>query len=226
MNRNNPFDKYKISKSSTNKVVLNLYLDSFSIEKVRLQAAKYDKSLPMAQRSVSCYLEFEEAVTLAEDCRSGRIFEKVMKAGDKGYIISRGGSTKSKRYDNHIESRIIKLTMSGDKLFVNLSLGKGKTSDTGAIMPDGKPDVMIGVPVEPAKFRSAMIMVDRHIQAYLVSLTNKLVKESIAEREAGKNTEEELEDAPSEGTVISLEEDGSGEEDGPVEVTAEDEDTF
>ena len=219
MNRNNPFDKYKISKSSTNKVVLNLYLDSFSIEKVRLQAAKYDKSLPMA-RSVSCYLEFEEAVTLAEDCRSGRIFEKVMKAGDKGYIISRGGSTKSKRYDNHIESRTIKLTMAGDKLFVNLSLGKGKTSDTGAIMPDGKPDVMIGVPVEPAKFRSAMIMVDRHIQAYLVSLTNKLVKESIAEREAGKNTEEELEDAPSEGTVISL------EEDGPVEVTAEDEDTF
>ena len=101
-----------------------------------------------------------------------------------------------------------------------------QTSENNMSFVASKPDVMIGVPVEPAKFRSAMIMVDRHIQAYLVSLTNKLVKESIAEREAGKNTEEELEDAPSEGTVISLEEDGSVEEDGPVEVTAEDEDTF
>lgn len=202
MDRSNKFNKYKIYQASTNKVGLNVYMDSFGIEKVRLQAQLYDKSLPKDKRSVSCYMNFEEFGVLKADCDSGRIFKKIQDAGDYGYILSRGGTTKSKVYENGIESRIITLKLKNDKLFMNLSRGQGKKSSTGAIMPDGKPDLVIGVPLDPAVFRALLIESCLNIQAYRSMLIPKLVAEAQAERENG-TMNSDLEDAPSEGTIIT-----------------------
>lgn len=209
MNRQNSFEKYKIYATSTNKMALNAYMDSFGIEKVRIQAMLYDKTLPKEQRSVTCYMNFSDFATLNADCESGRIFKKIQEAGNTGYVLSRGGSTKSKQYEGGVESRIITLNLAGEKLFFNMSRGKGKTSNTGAIMPDGKPDVKIGFPLEPATFRTLIMEISKYIDAYRSYLVPKLVAEAIAERDNG-TLNKELEDAPSEGTVIT-ETDGTDE---------------
>ena len=207
MNRNkSKFDKYKVTTMSTKTACVNVYMDSFPIEKVRFQAMLYDKSLPKEQRSINCYLDFEEMACLAEDCKSGRIFKKIQEAGKGGLVISRGGSTKSKKYEGGIESRIISLGMTGEgdnaKVYVNLASGKGKTNATGLIMPDGAPDVKISVGLTPAAFRGKMLLANEEKCAYLAHMVNALVREAIAERENGTlNTE--LEDGPSEGTIIT-----------------------
>ena len=103
------------------------------------------------------------------------------------------GSKSSKNYDGAPESRILSFGLStngkGEKtVFVNMSRGKGKLTDTGAIQPDGAPDIKIGVPMSVDKFRSVMIYTYDWIKAYLAKFTNNLVKEAEAERLARKNS--------------------------------------
>lgn len=175
MNRKDSFEKNKITKASTNKVVCNVYFDSFGIEKVRFQNANYND-----KTSIDCYLDFEEVALLASDAQSGRII-KQLDAGQK--TISMGGSKSSKNYDGKPESRVLSLGKSGDKIFINMSRGKGKLSETGAIMPDGAPDLKISVGMEVDKFRSMMIYTHDCVNAYLAHLINKLYKEAAAERD-------------------------------------------
>ena len=187
MNRNDSFEKIKITKASTNKVVLNVYFDAFGIEKVRFQNANYnDKS------SIDCYLGFEDVALIATDAASGRLIKK-LEAGEKVQFMT--GSKSSKNYDGAPESRILSFGLStngkGEKtVFVNMSRGKGKLTDTGAIQPDGAPDIKIGVPMSVDKFRSVMIYTYDWIKAYLARFTNNLVKEAEAERLARKNSNE------------------------------------
>ena len=183
MNRTtDKFEKAKITKASTNKVVTNVYFDSFGIEKVRFQNANYaDK------KSIDCYLDFEEVALLAADAASGRII-KELENGQK--TISMGGSKSSKNYDGAPESRIFSLGKSGDKIFINMSRGKGKLTDTGAIAPDGAPDLKIGVSMPIEKFRSLMIYTNNWIQAYLTPFVNKLVKEVEEDRKNYKASNE------------------------------------
>ena len=174
MNRTDKFEKNKITKASTNKVVTNVYLDSFGIEKVRFQNANYaDKT------SIDCYLDFEEVALLATDAASGRLI-KELEAGQK--TVSMGGSKSSKNYDGAPESRIFSLGKSGDKIFINMSRGKGKITDTGAIAPDGAPDLKIGVSMTVDKFRSLMIYTHDCVNAYLAHMINALVKQSEEDR--------------------------------------------
>ena len=72
MNRKDSFEKNKITKASTNKVVCNVYLDSFGIEKVRFQNANYSE-----KTSIDCYLDFEEIALLDADVKSGRLIKQL-----------------------------------------------------------------------------------------------------------------------------------------------------
>lgn len=174
MNRNDNFERAKITKASTNKVVCNVYFDAFEIEKVRFQNASYaDK------KSISCYLDFEDVALLAADAQSGRLI-KELDAGQK--TISIGGSKSSKNYDGKPESRIMSLGKSGDKIFINMSVGRGKLSDTGAIMPDGTPDTKISVGMSIEKFRSMMIYTHDCVCGYLPHMVNKIVKQCNEDR--------------------------------------------
>lgn len=174
MNRNDNFEKSKITKASTNKVACNVYYDSFGIEKVRFQNFNYtDKT------SIDCYLDFEEVALLATDAASGRLI-KELEAGQK--TISMGGSKKSKNYDGKPESRIFSLGRSGDKIFVNMLRGKGKITETGAIAPDGAPDLKIGVSMSIDKFRSMMIFTNQAVCGYLPHMVNAIVRQCEEDR--------------------------------------------
>lgn len=183
MNRQNSFEKSKIAKASTNKVVCNIYLDSFGIEKVRFQNANYD-----TKESINGYLDFEDIALLAQDAASGRLIKQL----DEGPInLSIGGSKSSTIYDGAPESRIISLGKSGDKIFFNMSRGKGKLGDNGQIIPDGKPDLKIGVPMEISKFRSMMIYTHDCVNAYLCKMITKLAAEAQEERKKGWKQDEQ-----------------------------------
>lgn len=174
MNRKNNFEKSKITKASTNKVVTNVYYDSFGIEKVRFQNANYtDKT------SIDYYLDFEEVALLAADAASGRLI-KELDAGQK--TISMGGTKSSKNYNGAPESRIFALGKSGDKIFINISRGKGKITETGAIAPDGSPDLKIGVSMTIDKFRSLMIFTHDAVNAYLAHMVNAIVRQCEEDR--------------------------------------------
>ena len=174
MNRNDNFEKSKITKASTNKVVCNVYYDAFGIEKVRFQNANYaDKT------SIDCYLDFEEVALLAADAASGRLI-KELEAGQK--TISMGGSKSSKFFDGKPESRIFSLGKSGDKIFINLSRGKGKLTETGAIAPDGAPSTKIGVSMSIDKFCSMIIYTNQCVCGYLPHMVNAIVRQCEEDR--------------------------------------------
>lgn len=177
------FEKIKIAKASTNKVVCNMYYDAFNLQKVRIQNANYEK-----KESIDFYLTFEELALLATDAASGRIFKK-LEAGQKDSYTFMKGSKSSKNYDGAPESRILSIGLStksnGDKtVFVNMSRGKGKCTETGAITPAGEPDVKIGVPMSVDKFRSLLIIADKWVTAYIAGNVNQLVGEAQKERDA------------------------------------------
>lgn len=180
MNRQDKFEKSKITKASTNKVVCNVYYDAFGIEKVRFQNVTYND-----KTSIDCYLDFEEVALLATDAASGRLI-KELEAGQK--TISMGGTKHSKNYDGNPESRILSLGKSGDKIFINMSRGKGKLTETGAISPDGAPDLKISVGMTIEKFRSMMIFTNQAICGYLPHMVNSIVRQCEEDRKNANNT--------------------------------------
>ena len=170
------FELSKITKASTKTAALNFYMDSFGIEKVRVEAALYDTNKPKEERSITAYIEFEELAVLAADATSGRLLKKISEAGKTGYRLGYKGSTSSKTYGGKPESRYISFGMNGNSIFVNLVRCQGVLTSTGGIAPDENrdksKDLKIGVPVSIEKFRSILIYSYDFVQAYLVGYTN------------------------------------------------------
>lgn len=173
MNRNDQFERFKITKASTNKVVTNVYMDSFPIEKVRFQNVQYE-----SKASIDVYLDFPQVALLAADAASGRLFKQIDAAGKNGYTVQMAGTKSSKNYGGRPESRILSLGISGDKIFINMSAGPGKLSSTGAIMPDGPQDRKISVGMTIDDFRKMMVYTHDCVNAYLASMIPQLVFES------------------------------------------------
>lgn len=180
MDQKNDFEKMKLTKASTNKVACNIYLDSFGIDKVRIQNFEYD-----SKKFIDCYLDFEELALIATDCMTGRLI-KELESGQK--VLGMKGSKSSPNYNGAPESRVLSLGKSGDKIFINMTRGKGKLGDKGQIMPDGQPDLKIGVPVPVDKFRSMMIYAYDGVKAYLAHSINQTYREvSEAKKQAAAN---------------------------------------
>jgi hypothetical protein len=70
-----------------------------------------------------------------------------------------------------------------------MSVGKGKLSDTGAIMPDGKPDDKISVGMSVEDFRAKMIYTHDCVNAYLAHMVNKIVKQCNEDRKTAASEE-------------------------------------
>lgn len=182
MKREDAFEKYKVTKVSTQKVVCNVYMDSFGIEKVRIQNFVYD-----SKESAEVYLDFSTVARLAIDAASGRLIKKIEEA-ERQYDVYIGGRAKGD--DGKPLSRRMFLKKSGDKIFINITEGPGKLSDTGAILPAGEPTVKIGVPVTIEDFREMLFYTHDCVNAYLVSMVGKLVDQCEAERQAAKDAKE------------------------------------
>lgn len=173
MNRNDSFERFKVTKVSTNKVVTNVYMDAFPIEKVRFQNAQYE-----TKTSLDVYLDFSQVALLATDAASGRLVKQLEATPDHKLTIQMAGTAKSKNYNGQPESRILSLGMAGDKIFVNMSAGPGKLSSTGAIMPNGAPDRKVSVGMTIDDFRRMMVYTHDCVNAYLASMIPQLVFES------------------------------------------------
>lgn len=173
MNRNDQYERFKITKVSTNKVVTNVYMDAFPIEKVRFQNAQYE-----TKQSLDVYIDFAQVALLANDAASGRLFKMIEASNNHQMTIHMAGTKSSKNYNGRPESRILSLGMSGDKIFINMSAGPGKLSSTGAIMPDGPQDRKISVGMTTDDFRRMMIYTHDCVNAYLASMIPQLVFES------------------------------------------------
>ena len=172
MKRNNEFNKYKIMNISTNKTVLNVYMDSFEIEKVRFNNANYE-----TKEQINCYLDFPLLARLNSDVNNGRLFKQIQEQSNHQLTISMGGSASSKDYNGEPESRILSIGMLNNNIFVNMSKGKGKLNKTGLIMPDGSPTIKISVSMTIDDFRSLIIYTHDCVNAFLVKHINQLYSE-------------------------------------------------
>ena len=148
-----------------------MYCDSFAIEKVRIKNSEYGGE----KNSIECYLDFSEIALLSADCLSGRLFKELATTKK---VVSRGGSKSSKNYNGAPESRIMALGMVENKIFINMSTGRGRLSDTGAILPDGAPDKTVNVGMDADTFRAMIYYTHDCVNAYLASFINRLVKDS------------------------------------------------
>lgn len=176
MNRSDKFEKYKITKVSTDKVCTNVYMDSFGIEKVRFQNASYADG-----KSIDCYLDFDTIALLAEDASTGRLINKIEKS-DKPITITMGGTKSSKTYDGAPESRIMSIGKRGDTIFVNMVSGLGTISNKGLIVPTSQIDKKISVAMSVDDFRKMLIFTRDCVNAYLTNLITNLVFEAEQDR--------------------------------------------
>ena len=182
-------------------------LDSaFEIGKIMLAFKEYDLSKPQGQRfvnEVTIYMDITEFETLAHDIkiryidREAKKARELQKAGNykfcKEIYIDMGGTTleslarrNQSRPDKKDESRIFKITP-GDKMpwILSAEKGAGKRTETGLIAPDGKPDVVIRVPLSDKDFRKFAIVVDNEIQAWRVMERGR--KERAQREQMGKS---------------------------------------
>ena len=174
MDRTDSFEKSKIFKAATNKVITNVYCDSFPIEKVKFQNACFaDK------KSIFCYVDFSVIARMAADLTTGRFFKVIEEDKYHRYTVSLGGSKK----DGKIISRRMFVAVSGDKVFINMEQGPGKENETGAIIPAGEAE-KIGVPMDKDTFREMILYTHDWITAYLGPMVHKLVKEVQEERKS------------------------------------------
>ena len=144
MNRNNEYNKTKITSVSTGKAVVDIYADCFSIEKVKLVISEYEGN----KASIDTYIKFADFLRIAEQVRNKDIFAKIRKSGGKGVDLYRGGTqaARAKRQDGKAIAKVLNMNMSETgTIFLNASRGPGKENGKGAIIPDGAPENKVSV---------------------------------------------------------------------------------
>lgn len=176
MKRTSDFDKTKLINVSSKNSVVDLFVDSFPIEQVKLRFATYGQNSDF----IDIYLGFSKFLALAHDIRTGKFFNDLTN-NSQGTVITRGGSVKP---GVQPESRILSAQMSqSGNIFLNATLGPGKLSQTGLIMPDGAPTKKIGVMMSIDQCKEFFIYGAAAIEAYLPSLVNQLVANAQATRQ-------------------------------------------
>lgn len=178
MKRKTEFDKSKLTQVATNKTVVSVYVDSFPIEQVKFRFAEFEN----AKEVVDIYLGFEDTLRIVQDIKSGKLF-KDMQASQYPLQISFGGSIR----DGKVESRQLTFGMQTDKVYINAQKGPGKTTSTGAIMPDGAPSkkISVGMPID--SFKGLFLYIEAAINAYMPYLIKELVSAAEENRKKYNN---------------------------------------
>lgn len=177
MRRKTEYDATKLTQVATKKSVMTVYVDAFKIEQVKIKFAEFED----AKNTIDIYLGFEETLRIVQDIKSGKIFRDMQNA-QYPIQISYGGSMK----DGALESRSLTFGMQNDKIFVNAQKGKGKATNTGAIILDGQPTKKVSVGMSIDAFKGLFLYTEAAINAYLPTLVGRLV--AIAEENRQKNS--------------------------------------
>lgn len=91
---------------------------------------------------------------------------------DMGGVVARKLEERGKkRPDGKSLSRQFKITP-GEKLawIISAETGAGEESETGLIVPQGKPEEIVRVPLTDEDLKRFALVLQNHIQAYLTSL--------------------------------------------------------
>lgn len=165
------FERFKIYKSSTNKVAMSAYLDSFGIDKVRIELANYEP-----YNSISYYLDFPVIFRLANDINSGKLNHDLAQGQ---VLLGMGGSKSSKVYNGKPEAKTLTIAKSGDKVFLNVTSQEGKLINNGLISGvKGSPLTRISIPLDNNTFKEFVFMCKVYIESYLSSKVPNLVNEA------------------------------------------------
>jgi hypothetical protein len=139
--------------------------DSLKIGKLRLFAGNYRRGHGMAENGHAAhFLDLADArvifhaLAVAEQNFSHKEYKGTPPQGRSGAV-----------------SRVLSVTVKGDNVYIELKSGPGKLTATGAVMPDGKPEVEVNVGFKLYEARRLSATVLAYIQAWDVMrmLANK-----------------------------------------------------
>ena len=181
MNRNQEFNKTKLTSVSNGKCVVDTYVDAFGIEKVKMVVSEFEGS----KNSVDAYLDFPDVLRIAEQVKNRTMLKKIKNSNGQGVDLYRGGSAGSKREDGKTIAKVLTMNMSDTgKIFINASAGPGKEAGKGAIIPDGKPEVRISCSMPYDDCLAMFMYIDLAVRAYLPGFFRDLIKAASEKRTA------------------------------------------
>lgn len=188
----------QIKRIDGNSVFMEVMNSAFGIDKVQLNFKAYDENKPSGSRftqEVSIYLDVDYFLVLAQDLLSGRLSALANQAKEEATKQNKqyaselreytdlGGISKETlaqrgqtRPDGKDLSRQFKITPGG-KLgtptnypwILSGEQGPGEATDKGLISPKGKSEQLIRVPMTDRDFKSLVLKVKAHYEAFLAA---------------------------------------------------------
>ena len=184
MNRKDSYNETKLTSISNGRSVIDTYVDSFDIEKVKVTIAE----LEGAKRRINAYIEFSDFLRIAEQVKSQAIFKKI-KAENKPVDLYRGGNG----FGNEVSSVSLTMNMSGEKIYFNAMSCPGVRTGNNSILPQqGVQDsdrVKISVPASYEDCLAMFIYAEKAIDVYLKDFFPKLFEKARERRNAQSSNE-------------------------------------
>lgn len=171
-------------------VFMEVMNSAFEIGKVQMNFIEYDEKLEIGNRqtkNIPIYMDIPKALALIHNILSGQMHKLAAEAKEtakkggyrycKEIFIDLGGvsaETLAKRGKSRPDglalSRQFKI-IPGDKLpwIFQAEIGAGEESETGLIVPKGKPEEVVRVPLTDEALITFAAVLKEHINAYLTS---------------------------------------------------------
>lgn len=176
----------EIAQISTNSVFLKLKANTFGIEKVQLSFVHFDSQTNKQINAIEMYLSFDEFTYLYDMITTNKLarlrqkslikqkqlqekYPDVIYKGPLGGVHEETVIKRNLRNDGKAISR--HFTIQAGKKYdyiIQAKQGAGRTENK-LIVPVGKPEILISVPVSAKDLRKAFNMVDIHIKGYIAS---------------------------------------------------------
>lgn len=157
-------------------VFFEVMSDAFEIGKVKINFRSYDNNRPKGDKftsQVDIYIPLEKMLALCDAILSYKLYDSaVAKTKNTNSIVDiwkyQGGSMPeiAKRDDGMALSREVKI-QKGIKFILFASSGAGEVQGTGIIVPKGKRENEIKVPLEYPVLTEVAAITKAHIQAFL-----------------------------------------------------------
>jgi hypothetical protein len=139
--------------------------DSLKIGKLRLFAGNYRRGHGMAENGHSAHFL---------DLADARVIFHALATAEPNFSHKEYKGTPPQGRSGAV-SRVLSVTVKGDNVYIELKSGPGKLTPTGAVMPDGRPEVEVNVGFKLYEARRLAATVLAYIQAWDVMrmLANK-----------------------------------------------------
>ncbi len=193
----------EIAQISTNTVFLKLKANAFGIEKVQFSFVNFDSKTKKQIKAIEMFLNFDEFTYLYDMLTSNKLarlrqsslvkqknenkkYPDVIYQSPLGGIHEQQVREKNLRSDGNAISRHFTI-QAGSKYdyIMQAKQGAGKTDEKGLIVPLGKPEDIISVPVSAKDLRKAFNMVDIHIKGFIASQYVKDAYNYVANNQGG-----------------------------------------